>query len=151
MHRLRRKTFIPAPLDEVFAFFSQPRNLNQITPPWLHFKILTEDIIQMSTGATIDYSIRLHGISLKWNTQIIDWDPPHHFVDLQLKGPYKFWRHIHHFEQTDSGTVMQDTVEYLVPGKMLAPLFHFLFVQKDLERIFDYREKMLAEIFAKKE
>lgn len=150
MYRLNRKTFIPTPINEAFDFFSQAHNLNQITPPWLHFKILTKDSIRMALGARIDYSIRLHGLPLRWRTQIVEWDPPHHFVDLQLRGPYKYWRHSHHFEQTEGGTVMEDSVEYIVPGKILAPLYHVLFIKRDLERIFDYREKTLNQFFAKK-
>ena len=150
MHRLYRKTFIPAPAEEVFDYFSQAHNLNQITPPWLHFKILTKANIRMTQGTTIEYSIRLHGLPIKWKTKIIAWDPPHHFVDLQLNGPYTYWRHTHHFEKTGKGTQMEDIVEYVVPGKLLEPLFNLLFVKKDLERIFDYREKVLTKIFAEK-
>jgi ligand-binding SRPBCC domain-containing protein len=151
MHTLLRKTVIPAPIDRVFDFFSEAANLNQITPPWLHFKILTKDSIRMEKGTHIDYFLRLHAIPLIWKTQIIEWDPPYHFVDLQLKGPYKYWRHSHRFETKRNGTVMQDSVDYIVPGGFLSPLFHSLFVKKDLDRIFDYREKKLTEIFAKTE
>ena len=150
MNNLNRETFIPASIDRVFDFFCQASNLNQITPPWLHFKILYQDSKRMERGTRIDYSIRLHGIPLTWKTQIVEWEPPHQFVDFQLKGPYKYWRHTHRFLNKNDGTLMQDIVDYVVPGKFFEPLLHALFVKKDLERIFDYREKKFSEIFSTK-
>ena len=146
-HKLERETFIPSSIDTIFNFFSQAENLNRITPPWLHFKILTKTPVQMTKGKLIDYSLRLHGIPIRWRSQIIGWDPPHSFVDTQIKGPYTTWIHHHLFHAENKGTVMQDIVEYAVAGSILEPIIHF-FVRRDLERIFDYREKSLAKILS---
>lgn len=146
-HTLERETYIPTSIDRVFDFFSRAENLNRITPPWLHFKVLTKIPIHMEKGTRIDYSLRLHGIPIRWRSQITGWDPPHSFVDIQIKGPYTIWIHQHLFHMDDGGTVMQDIVEYAVPGNMLEPLIHCLFVRRDIDRIFDYRENSLVKIF----
>ena len=146
-HTLERETFIPSSTDSVFGFFSRAENLNQITPPWLHFNILTKTPIQMGKGTLIDYSLRLHGLPVRWRSQITGWDPPHSFEDSQIKGPYRIWIHHHLFRPESGGTVMKDRVEYVLPGWILEPLIH-TFVRRDLKRIFDYREESLIKIFS---
>jgi ligand-binding SRPBCC domain-containing protein len=137
---------LPLPLEQVFAFFSDAGNLQAITPEWVGFEILTPRPIAMQAGALIDYRIRLHGIPLRWRTQITVWDPPYRFVDEQLRGPYTLWRHEHRFEKTIDGTLMTDAISYRmmldwVPG---ASLIHRFFVRPDLERIFNYRRSALT-------
>ncbi|MGD9347918.1 MAG: SRPBCC family protein [Candidatus Aminicenantes bacterium] len=149
-HILERETFIPSSIDEVFDFFSRAENLNRITPPWLHFKIRTDTPIHMEKGTFIDYGLRLKGLPVRWRSQITGWDPPLSFEDTQIKGPYKTWIHHHRFRRENGGTVMRDSVEYVVPGGILEPLIHF-FVRRDLERIFDYRECSLIKIFTAQE
>ncbi|MCU0423272.1 MAG: SRPBCC family protein [Bacteroidia bacterium] len=148
-HILTRTTIIKKPLLEVFDFFSKAENLNVLTPPELHFTILTPLPIQMKNGALIDYSIKLNGIPFKWKTEIEIWNPPHQFVDQQLKGPYVRWHHTHNFKSLDDHTTeMTDIVEYLSPGWILEPVITALIVRKRVEAIFDYREKKLHEIFS---
>jgi len=149
VHTLKREKFIPSSIERVFDFFSRAENLNRITPPWFHFKIVTKIPIRMTKGTLIEYSLRLHGVPIRWMSQITGWDPPHSFVDTQLKGPYKIWIHQHLFQARDGGTFMQDIVKYAILGSILEPFIHFLFVQRELDRIFDYREESLVKIFSK--
>jgi hypothetical protein len=135
------------PLEEIFAFFSDARNLDTLTPPWVGFRILTPEPIDMRRGTLIDYRIRIHGIPLRWRTEIIDWDPPHRFVDLQLRGPYRWWHHEHRFERCGEETRIIDDVEYRAPFHWIS---HPLFVQRDVERIFDYRAQALGRLFGVK-
>ena len=144
LYRLTAEQRLPAPLDEVFPFFADAFQLERITPPWLHFSVLTEAPIEMQTGALIDYKLRLRGVPLKWRTEISLWEPPVRFVDQQLRGPYKVWRHLHVFREEDGQTIVYDQVDYRVPG---GPLVHWLLVRRDLERIFQYRHDRLDEIF----
>jgi ligand-binding SRPBCC domain-containing protein len=136
--------WLPRPLAEVFPFFSEARNLEELTPPWLNFEVLTPAPIVMRTGRLIDYRIRIHGIPVKWRTEILDWNPPHRFVDTQLSGPYKLWHHTHTFTERDGGTFCEDHVRYYPRG---GALMNWLFVRVDVERIFAYRQKRLAELF----
>lgn len=147
IYLLQKEVFIKAPQDEVFSFFSQVENLNTITPPWLHFEILTPLPIKMGKNTRIDYSLRLLGLRFLWKTEITEWQPPYLFIDKQIEGPYRHWEHWHRFERKDQGTVMQDNVRYAVPGFVMAPLGHFFFVRPRLEKIFSYREEALLRIF----
>jgi ligand-binding SRPBCC domain-containing protein len=150
IYELKRNTTIPASLDEVFSFFSEAENLNAITPPWLYFKILTPLPIKMKKNALIDYSIKLLGLQMTWKTEISDWQPPHRFTDRQIKGPYRVWEHAHIFEERGGETQMEDVIRYAVPGFVLSPLIHFLFVRPRLERVFDFRETAILEYFSKR-
>jgi len=131
--------------ESIFDFFADAENLEAITPPWLNFRILTPLPIVMDSGTLIDYQLRLHWIPIRWRTEIAEWEPPHQFVDQQLRGPYRLWRHTHTFEPTPDGTLMTDTVEYSVPG---GRLINRWFVEPDLNKIFAYRQQSLAKRLA---
>ena len=143
-HRLHSELWLPKSLDEVFAFFADARNLQKITPPWLDFRITTPGEIDMREGAFIDYKLKVHGIPLRWRSEITVWEPPRRFVDTQLRGPYRLWNHEHRFEEQDGGTLVIDDVEYSVYG---GELIRKLFVARDVEKIFDYRTDRMQEIF----
>jgi ligand-binding SRPBCC domain-containing protein len=136
--------WLPHPLAKVFAFFSEARNLEAITPPWVGFEVLTPAPIVLARGTLIDYRIRVHGIPLRWRTEIAEWEPPHRFVDRQLHGPYTLWHHTHTFEERDGGTLCGDRVRYRPRG---GALMNWLFVRRDVERIFRFREQRLKELF----
>ena len=142
-----KQVLIPAPREEVFAFFSDAANLDRLTPPWLHFRILTPPPIRMEAGARIRYRLRVHGLPIGWLTEITRWEPPRMFEDTQLRGPYRKWIHQHRFEEASGGTLMTDRVEYLSRGWILAPLVHRLFVRPDVATIFAYRNECLGRIF----
>ena len=144
---LERRIVVPAPLPETFAFFEDPRNLARITPPWLHFRITTSGGIDMRRGTVIRYQIRWLGIPISWTTTISEYDPPGVFVDEQSSGPYRFWRHRHTFEAVEDGTAVGDRVEYALPLGWAGRLAHALVVRRQLEGIFEYRTRILGEIF----
>ena len=103
VYELTTTQWLPRPLPEVFAFFSDAANLQRITPPFLNFRVLTPAPIAMHAGAIIDYRLGLRGVPLSWKTEITAWDPPHRFVDEQRRGPYRQWIHTHTFEPLDEG------------------------------------------------
>jgi ligand-binding SRPBCC domain-containing protein len=148
-HRLHREQELPLPLEEVFPFFANAENLEAITPPGVGFRILSALPIEMRQGALIDYQIRLHGFPLRWRTEITAWEPPHRFVDEQLRGPYALWRHTHRFEAIPGGTRVTDEVEYAIPFEWMpgSSLLLRYFVQPELDRIFDFRRKALLQHF----
>ena len=141
---LQTELWLPRPRDEVFGFFAEARNLEALTPRWLKFEVLTAGCIDMRPGALIDYRIRVHGIPIHWQTEIVEWQPPHLFIDSQLRGPYTLWHHTHTFEERDGGTLCLDHVRYRPRG---GALVHWLFVRRDIDRIFHYRQQRLKELF----
>jgi ligand-binding SRPBCC domain-containing protein len=148
IHRLEREQFLPFPLGHVFDFFAEARNLEQITPPLLGFRVVGDEPIEMRAGALIEYRLRLHGVGVDWLTRIEEWEPGVRFVDQQLVGPYELWHHTHTFEERDGGTLMRDSVRYALPlwplGELAMPL-----VRRDLDQIFDFRRDSVEGLLHK--
>lgn len=145
-HVLEREQWVPRPLAEVFEFFSNAKNLEILTPPWLKFRILAVPIA-IEPGTRIRYRIGWHGLPMGWTTEILEWSPPHQFVDLQLSGPYKLWHHTHRFESARGGTKLTDVVRYALPMGPFGEIAHKLWVKRDVERIFAYRQQKIEEMF----
>lgn len=145
---LHREQWLPLPQAEVFPFFCEARNLDRITPRWLHFRVLGQSPHELDAGTLIHYRLAWHGMPLTWTSRIEEWRPPFRFVDLQLKGPYRLWHHTHSFEALHGGTLMVDTVRYAVPFGVLGNFCTGWLVRRDVERIFDYRTREIAAIFA---
>jgi ligand-binding SRPBCC domain-containing protein len=151
VHVLERSQRLELPAAEAFAFYADARNLEAITPPWLGFRVVTANPVEMRAGTLIDYRLRLHGVPIRWHTRIEVWEPPRRFVDVQLRGPYARWEHTHAFEPDgDAAVVIRDRVRYALPLGPLGALAHALFVRRDLERIFDYRRDAVTARLAQR-
>ena len=138
---------VPRPLPEVFAFFSRAENLEVLTPPWLNFRILDVTPQPVQKGTLINYSLRVHAIPLRWTSEIVEWEPPHRFIDLQLRGPYKLWRHEHRFQARDGGTLISDTISLALPLGVLGRFAYKIKVRSDVQEIFAFREKKIRALF----
>ena len=143
---LNTRQIIPVPLERLFPFFSDATNLERITSSWLQFEVLTPAPIEIAAGTLIDYRLRWHRVPIRWRTEIEVWEPPFCFVDRQIRGPYRLWRHTHRFEEHRGGTLVEDTVEYSAPGGRLV---HRLVVDRDVASVFAHRQKILEEIFSR--
>jgi ligand-binding SRPBCC domain-containing protein len=148
LYRIRRIQTLPLSLDEAWNFFSSPSNLPEITPPWLHLRVVGEIADRMFPGMVIEYRVApFLGIPFHWITEITHVDPPHYFVDEQRLGPYRFWLHQHHFKSVETGVEVIDAVHY---GLRLGPfgrLIHALIIGKQLREIFDFRRRKLEQVF----
>jgi ligand-binding SRPBCC domain-containing protein len=146
VHVLERSQRLGLPAEQAFQFFTDAHNLESITPPWLDFKVATPGPIEMRPDALIEYRLKLRGVPVRWRTRIEAWEPPRRFVDVQLRGPYAFWEHTHTFEPDgQSAVVIGDRVRYALPFGPLGRIAHATFIRRDLERIFDYRERAVAK------
>ncbi len=141
--------FIPRPLDEVWAFFSRPENLNAITPEDMSFEVLSDIAgVEMYEGMIIAYNIRpLFGIKMNWVTEIKHIRPGRFFIDEQRFGPYAFWHHQHHFEEKPDGVLMRDLLHYKVPFGPIGDLANAIFVEPKIEEIFRFRVRAVEEHF----
>jgi len=147
-HHMSASQLVPRPLDEVFTFFAQPRNLARITPAGMGFEFLTDDF-DMRVGLEIEYRLRpLFGVPAKWRTLISEYDPSHGFVDVQLSGPYRRWEHTHKFKAVAGGTLVSDEIDYEMPFGPLGDIGHAWLVRSEIERIFRHRARTIESIFA---
>ena len=145
--RLERTTIVPAPVGEVFEFFSTPENLGRITPPGMRFRITRGPGRRLREGDRIEYTIRVFGLSLRWVTRIVLWREGEVFADLQERGPYRYWLHTHTFREVPGGVEMQDVVEYELPFGVLGSVFGGWLVSRQLDAIFDFRGSAVRSIF----
>jgi ligand-binding SRPBCC domain-containing protein len=146
---LERQTTIPENLASVFKFFEDPRNLKEITPPWLSFQVVSASDEVMRQGTKIRYKIRWLGLSMRWESLIAEYERDVRFADEMLRGPYKSWYHVHEFKTVANGVEMFDRLEYALPFGPLGRLAHWLVVRRQLRAIFDYREKRIRQIFTR--
>ena len=142
---LHAEQWLPCSRPQLFEFFSDAFKLETLTPPLLRFQVCTPPPIVIQTGTLIDYRLRLHGIPIRWQSEICEWEPPVRFVDRQTRGPYRLWRHEHRFVEQEGGTRAIDHVVYRPPG---GTLVNRLFVVPDLRKIFGFRTQKLREIFS---
>jgi len=136
---------VAAPLQETFAFFSSVEKLPLITPPWLAFTVHTPQPITLQNNTKLDYSIRWLGIPIRWRTLIIEFSPPHQFIDLQVRGPYTLWHHQHTFQASAAGTICYDRIFYRVPGGPLGGVLNALLIRRQLRGILQHRRKAAGE------
>ena len=148
MHHFHSEQWLGRPVEEVFAFFANANNLQAITPQQLKFRILTPGPIELEAGARIDYQLTLHGVPLQWATLIESWEPPHEFVDVQLRGPYRVWRHTHRFAKEGAGTRISDDVDYELPLGPLGRAIEALWARREIAKIFAYRTEVIARRFS---
>lgn len=144
---LERTQVVPVPIDEAFAFFADAGNLEQITPPWLRFRIV-EEPDEIAAGAHFRYHLSLAGIPIRWRTEIVSWTPPRAFVDLQRRGPFLLWEHTHRLTPVDGGTEIYDHVRYRLFLGALGGLVQRLLVRGWVEGIFDYRAREVRRLLS---
>ena len=145
IHHLYRRQFLPITLAEAWPFFSTPRNLEAITPEFLHFRITSAVHEDIYSGLIITYKIAaVAGIPMTWVTEIKHVEPQRRFVDEQRIGPFRFWFHEHRFEAVDGGVMMEDIVHYVMPWGWLGEMVHAAFIRHRLKAIFDFRQDYLA-------
>lgn len=147
--QISRRTDIAASLDQVWDFFARPENLDRLTPPDLSFRIVSADTGRMYSGQIIEYRIRIFPLlRVRWLTEIKHVAEGQYFVDEQRIGPYKFWYHEHRFESLPNGRVrMQDLVNYDVGLGWIGVLVNTLVLKRRLNYIFDYRQRVIAQVF----
>lgn len=149
IYQFKTEQWLPISVQEAWRFFSSPMNLSLITPPELQLKVLTKmNETSIYNGMMIDYTVKpIMNIPLKWKTRIGEVKEGKHFMDKQLKGPYKLWEHSHMFQEQDGGVLMTDIVNYQLPFGLIGRIAHRLFVRSKIVHIFDYRKKILNQMF----
>lgn len=151
VYQLKTEQKIPAGIDEVWDFISSPANLKKITPEHMGFNITSGELPEkMYPGMIITYKVSpLLGIKMNWVTEITHVVDKEYFVDEQRVGPYAIWHHEHKLQPIDGGVMMKDIITYKPPMGFLGNIANSLFIRKQLDGIFQYREKAVEKIFGK--
>ncbi len=149
IRRLTDTQYLPIPSEQAWEFFSDPRNLNLITPPEMQFVILTPDLPErVYPGMIIHYKVSPPpGMRMEWLTEITHVEEGKFFVDDQRSGPYRLWHHQHHFSAKGTGTEMTDIVHYSLPLGFLGNIAGKWLVDQRVRQIFTYRARRLKELF----
>ena len=148
IQRLSRQQIVPAALDEVWAYFATPANLNEMTPPDMNFEIIHGGEEPMYPGQLIEYRVQFMPLfKSRWLTEIEHVQAKCFFVDEQRIGPYRFWYHEHHFDSVENGTLIRDQVTYVLPFGLLGEIVHRVWVRPRLNAIFDFRREKVKALF----
>ncbi len=147
-YRFHTFQFVPRPIGEVFDFFKEAKNLEEITPAKLNFKIVKSSSDNIEEGSSFDYKLKLNGIPFQWTTYIKNWDPPTRFTDYQASGPYQVWYHTHSFYEVEGGTLMIDDVKYRLPLGLLGEILGLWYVSSNIKQIFNYRYNYINRVFS---
>jgi ligand-binding SRPBCC domain-containing protein len=150
-YQIHEELELAVSLEEAWDFISSPANLKEITPPYMGFEISSPGLPdKIYPGLMISYWVRpLLGIKMAWLTEITHVKEPYYFVDEQRAGPYALWHHEHRLSPTEKGLLMTDMVTYRLPAGPLGDVAHQVFVRKQLEGIFSYREQVLVNKFGR--
>ena len=149
--QFQMEQWTPQPIQKIFSFFSDSKNLEILTPDHLQFKVIGQSTEDLQEGTLLDYKLSLHGIPFRWQSKIVNWKPESGFSDHQTKGPYSLWEHTHEFEEKNDGTLIRDKVNYKVPFGTPGEMVAVDFIQKDLKKIFNFRHMKIKELFGEKE
>lgn len=149
VYSIKAVQIIPISIETAWDFFSSPANLVEITPANMGFNIISKHHGEkMYAGQIIEYTVKpVLGIPLYWMTEITHVSDKKYFVDEQRYGPYNMWHHQHHFKVVEGGVEMTDIIHYKLPFWLLGDIANSLFVKKQLQYIFDFRYKVVAQRF----
>jgi len=148
LYRLKAKQYLPIGPEEAWAFLSDPRNLQKITPDHMKFEILSGADRPMYAGQIIQYTVvPLKGFRTRWVSEITHYKQGHYFVDEQRFGPYSLWHHKHFIHEEENGVLMEDIVDYKLPLGPLGRMAQALFVKRQLTQVFRYRVQALEKAF----
>jgi ligand-binding SRPBCC domain-containing protein len=149
LYTFKRSQRIPASIKRFWSFISSPRNLKEITPEYMGFNIVSNDLPHtMYQGMIIRYEVRpLFGLKMNWVTEITSIKEPEYFVEEQRVGPYRLWHHEHHLSPVKGGVLMTDLIHYQPPFRLLGAMANSLVIRRRLDETFDYRKKKIVELW----
>ncbi len=149
MHYFEKSVMISCPAEKVFKFHSDTENLPKITPPYIKVEIKNIDL-PLKKGSKIILSIKQFGfLKTTWKIEITDFTEFTLITDTQINGPFKYWKHDHHFENLGLNTKMTDRISYELPFGVAGRMINRIIIRKLIEKQFEFRHKMTKEILEK--
>ena len=126
----------------------EPGAFDRLVPPWQDVEVVDRPE-KLEPGARLTMQINFLGpFGVQWVAEHRDFVEGRQFVDVQIEGPFRSWRHLHRFEPIESGrSVLHDEIEYELPLGSLGNLFGGSIARRQLERMFEYRHRVTREAF----
>jgi uncharacterized protein YbjT (DUF2867 family)/ligand-binding SRPBCC domain-containing protein len=149
-YRLNWRQWVPYSPEQVMDFLGDLSNLGRMTPDSLAFRLEDSHPQELAEGTRLRYRFRIGGLPVRWRSEIVSWDFPKQFEDVQNEGPYKKWHHTHLFSRRDGGTLVEDIVDYSLPLGILGRVAHPFVVQRLLKKIFRYRSLRFVQLLREK-
>ncbi len=139
-----RRSRISATAEDVYAWHASPGALERLTPPWERVKVL-ENTGGIERGARVVLQVGRWPLRSRWVAEHQDFQRGRYFSDVQVSGPFTYWKHVHSFEPDGpAACFLEDRVEYALPFGALGRWFGGWFVRRKLERLFEYRHAVRA-------
>jgi ligand-binding SRPBCC domain-containing protein len=143
-----RRSRIEASAAEVYAWHALPGAFERLTPPGEHVKVL-EKTGGIERGARVVLQMGRWLFRQRWIAEHGDFEVGRFFSDVQVSGPFAYWKHTHTFEPDGpSASFLEDRVEYALPFGFLGRWFGGWFVRRKLAKLFAYRHEITARDLA---
>ena len=137
-----KESFIATSPERVFGFHQLPDAFERLIPPWEKMKVIqTADISKIGSRTIVETRL-LGPIKSRLVAEHTAYDPPRMFEDVQIKGPFRKWRHRHIVIPKDGGSILRDEIEYEPPLAIFGPLAAPIAITPRLEKMFDYRHEV---------
>ncbi len=140
-----RRVRIPAPAAEVFQWHARPGALERLTPPWEAVEIV-ERGGGIENGGRVVLRMGLGPVSRQWVAEHRGYEAGVQFRDVQISGPFAHWEHTHRVEADGrAGCILEDRIEYALPGKRLGQVLGGAWTKRKLARLFTYRHEVTRQ------
>jgi len=124
--------------ERLFAFHQLPDAIDRLTPAWEQVRII-ERAPDLHAGNRAVSEVRVApGLWIRLISEHVLYDPPRRFVDEQIRGPFRRWRHEHIVEPHAGGAVLIDRIDFQVPCRIAAERM----AMRRLQRLFEYRHEV---------
>jgi ligand-binding SRPBCC domain-containing protein len=147
--KVRASTLVEASQEQVFAFHNDPMNLTRILPTYLRIDI-SDPPSRLREGALLQCNILLGPLRFEWKTEVTEYSPPRHFVDVQREGPFEHFSHTHTFEANGNGTRLIDVVEFELPPGSFTELASRIGLSDRIIDVLQYGQKVTKALIEKK-
>ena len=140
--KITQASTVLAPHEFIYDWHTRDGAFERLTPPWESLQVLGAD------GAfehrSVHLKLKRFGVPIYWTSHHKDVIPGRQFVDEQVKGPFKFWRHAHVFQPlSDARTKLIDEIDFKLPLSPISHLFGGRAIKNDVMKMLAYRHTIL--------
>lgn len=135
-----QRSTLPEPSETVFAWHARPGAFERLTPPWQQVRVVERSGDGIREGARVAIELRLGPLARRWEALHDLYQEGRAFRDVQTAGPFAAWAHTHRFLPISAErSILEDTVDYRLPGGRLGDAVAGALVRRQLGRTFGFR------------